>query len=86
MGGAAAGTAYLRRDDLGFGFKWATDHLTYVGTLWDEGRLKKRVEGLAKVAVAAPGDDEDKGGRPVSGVSVVFRKCVLLGLHIRKAC
>ena len=49
MGGAAAGAAYYKREDLGLGYKWATDHMQYVGTLWDEEKLKKRLEGLVEI-------------------------------------
>ena len=49
LSGAAAGAAYYKRDDLGMGYKWATDHMKYVGTLWDEEKLKKRVERLVEI-------------------------------------
>jgi hypothetical protein len=64
----------MRRDDLGFGYTWATDHLTYVGTLWDEVRLKRRMEGLMEVASSAPGTDESSSSD--KRIKVVFRKCV----------
>lgn len=54
LAGAAAGTAYYRREDLSQGFSWATDHMKYVGNLWDEEGLSKRVEALI--------DIEDKDG------------------------
>ena len=44
--GAAAGTAYYKRDDLTLGYTWATDHMKYVGNLWDENKLRKRVENV----------------------------------------
>ncbi|EPQ59080.1 hypothetical protein GLOTRDRAFT_70221 [Gloeophyllum trabeum ATCC 11539] len=44
VAGAAAGTAYWRREDLGLGYGWVQDHLRYVGALWDEKRLLRRVE------------------------------------------
>ncbi|KIY74107.1 hypothetical protein CYLTODRAFT_364445 [Cylindrobasidium torrendii FP15055 ss-10] len=47
--GAAAGAAYYKRDDLGIGYTWATDHMRYVGTLWDEANLIKRVDDLLDI-------------------------------------
>lgn len=44
--GAAAGTAYYKRDDLTLGYTWATDHMKYVGNLWDEAKLRQRVENI----------------------------------------
>jgi hypothetical protein len=44
---AAAGAYY--GEELNTGFNWATDHLKYVGNLWDEAVLKKRFEALTKV-------------------------------------
>ncbi|KAL1661091.1 hypothetical protein GGF50DRAFT_129763 [Schizophyllum commune] len=44
--GAVAGGAYWRRDDLNLGLSWVTDHLKYVGELWNEKRMNARVEGL----------------------------------------
>ncbi|KAL4241881.1 putative lipase ROG1 family protein [Abortiporus biennis] len=49
IAGAAAGTAYYRRDDIGVGYTWATDHMKYVGTLWDEERLMIRVNNLMRI-------------------------------------
>ncbi|KAG6903477.1 hypothetical protein C0995_005500 [Termitomyces sp. Mi166 len=46
LAGAAAGSAYYKREDLSTGFSWATDHMKYVGNLWDEAALRKRVEAL----------------------------------------
>lgn len=62
----------MKRDDIGLGYKWATDHLTYVGTLWNEPKLNKRMEGLAKVVA---GVDED-GNAKEAGLGIVFRKQV----------
>lgn len=42
--GAAAGAAYYRKDDLGLGYKWMTDHMKYVGNLWDQDALARRME------------------------------------------
>lgn len=49
LAGAAAGTAYYKRDDLNVGYTWATDHMKYVGTLWDEATLHKRVADLLQI-------------------------------------
>lgn len=49
LAGAAAGGAYYKRDDINVGFTWATDHMKYVGNLWDEGALKKRVDALIDI-------------------------------------
>jgi len=50
VGGAivagAAGSAYYKRDEINVGFTWATDHMKYVGNLWDEATLTRRVESL----------------------------------------
>jgi len=43
LAGAAAGTAYWRKDDIGAGYKWWADHMKYVGNLWDEQSLSARV-------------------------------------------
>lgn len=47
--GAAAGTAYYKREDLALGYAWATDHMKYVGNLWDEDKMRKRVESVIDV-------------------------------------
>lgn len=49
LAGAAAGAVYHQRDNLNLGLNWATDHLKYVGTMWDENKLKARVDGLRKL-------------------------------------
>ncbi|KAJ6628805.1 hypothetical protein B0H10DRAFT_1940185 [Mycena sp. CBHHK59/15] len=46
LAGAAAGATYYKRDDLGLGYAWATDHMKYVGHLWNEDALNKRIEFL----------------------------------------
>ena len=50
MGGAllagAAGTAYYKRDDIGIGYTWVTDHLKYVGNLWNKNELEARLDKL----------------------------------------
>lgn len=65
VAGAAAGGAYYKKDDLTQGWSWATDHMKYVGSLWDEKELQERVEALI--------DIEAEHG-------VVFRKLVSLHL------
>jgi hypothetical protein len=47
--GAAAGGAYYKRNDLGMGYAWMTDHMKYVGNLWDEEGLRQRVATLIEV-------------------------------------
>ncbi|KAF5387724.1 hypothetical protein D9615_000550 [Tricholomella constricta] len=49
LAGAAAGSAYYKREELNTSFTWATDHMKYVGNLWDEAALTKRVEALINV-------------------------------------
>jgi len=49
LAGAAAGVAYYKKDDLTQGFSWATDHLKYVGNLWDVESLDQRVEALIDI-------------------------------------
>lgn len=49
LAGAAAGGAYYKRDDLGVGYTWATDHMKYVRNLWDETALHQRVEDLVDI-------------------------------------
>lgn len=49
IAGAAAGTAYYKREDLGVGYKWATDHMKYVGTLWDKHALERRLQSLLEI-------------------------------------
>jgi hypothetical protein len=51
MAGAVAGTAYYRRDDIGSGYSWATDHMKYVRNLWDEDALQKRLQELIDAQV-----------------------------------
>ena len=45
----AASAAYYKKEDLGLGYKWATDHMKYVGNLWNEEQLKKRVDMLMEI-------------------------------------
>jgi hypothetical protein len=49
LAGAAAGGAYYAREDLTQGLTWATDHLAFVGNLWDQAALEKRVEDLVDI-------------------------------------
>ncbi|KIM46388.1 hypothetical protein M413DRAFT_441480 [Hebeloma cylindrosporum] len=49
LAGAAAGGAYYKKDDLTQGLSWATDHMKYVGNLWDEAALDQRVEALIDI-------------------------------------
>lgn len=48
LAGAAAGVAYYK-DDLNLSVSWATDHLKYVGNLWDTESLDQRVEDLIDI-------------------------------------
>lgn len=34
---------------MGMGLNWATDHMKYVGNLWDVKALKQRVEDLIRM-------------------------------------
>ncbi|OJA09290.1 hypothetical protein AZE42_03134 [Rhizopogon vesiculosus] len=51
MAGAVAGVAYHRRDDIGSGYSWATDHMNFVRNLWDEEALRKRLQDLIDAQV-----------------------------------
>jgi len=46
---AAAGGAYYQRDQLNNSIAWATDHMKFIGNLWDEATLKKRLDALVDV-------------------------------------
>ncbi|KAF8628712.1 hypothetical protein AX17_005935 [Amanita inopinata Kibby_2008] len=46
LAGAAFGGAWSKREDLGQGYQWATDHMKFIGNLWDEKTLQKRVDDL----------------------------------------
>ncbi|KAG6336531.1 hypothetical protein ID866_2553 [Astraeus odoratus] len=46
--GAAAGAAYWRREELTSGYNWASDHMKYVGNLWDEEAMKGRLDSLVQ--------------------------------------
>ncbi|KAJ7240306.1 hypothetical protein B0H12DRAFT_55523 [Mycena haematopus] len=60
LAGAAAGATYYKREDLGLGYSWATDHMKYVSHLWDVDALNRRVDFLVNA-------EEQEG--------VLFRKC-----------
>ncbi|EIN10898.1 hypothetical protein PUNSTDRAFT_125531 [Punctularia strigosozonata HHB-11173 SS5] len=49
LAGAAAGAAYMRKDDIGQGYAWAADHMKYVGNLWQEDKLRARMEEILKI-------------------------------------
>lgn len=66
LAGAAAGAVYYKRDNVDFGWSWASDHMKYVKNLWDERTLKLRVEN-----VVSTGEE----------VGVVFRTYVRSGLQ-----
>lgn len=42
--GAAASAAYYKKEEIGIGYTWATDHMKYVGSLWEEQELNKRLD------------------------------------------
>ena len=49
VAGAAAGTAYYKRQKINIGWTWATDHLKYVSNLWNEKLLGQRLEKLFSI-------------------------------------
>ncbi|KAJ6539523.1 hypothetical protein B0H19DRAFT_1315669 [Mycena capillaripes] len=49
LAGAAAGATYYKKDELNLGYSWATDHMKYVGHLWNADALNKRVDFLVNV-------------------------------------
>ncbi|KAI0638016.1 hypothetical protein C8Q77DRAFT_1088902 [Trametes polyzona] len=49
LAGAAAGTAYYKRDDIGVGYTWVTDHMRYVGNLWNQAELEERLQKLLEI-------------------------------------
>jgi hypothetical protein len=69
--GAAAGTVYYKRDDLALGYGWATDHMKYIGNLWDENAMRKRVESIIDI-------EQEMG--------VLFRTYVPFNLVCTKSC
>ncbi|KAI0368101.1 hypothetical protein BV20DRAFT_1045197 [Pilatotrama ljubarskyi] len=49
LAGAAAGTAYYKRDDINVGYAWVTDHMRYVGNLWNQAELEQRLSKLLEI-------------------------------------
>ncbi|KAH8830428.1 hypothetical protein DL96DRAFT_1707253 [Flagelloscypha sp. PMI_526] len=49
IAGATAGGAYWKKDDLNIGYSWFTDHMKYVGNLWEEEAMKARMDNLRRV-------------------------------------
>ena len=48
LAGAAAGTAYYRRTEIGTGYSAVLDHMKYVGNLWNEKTLVDRLDALVQ--------------------------------------
>lgn len=46
IAGATAGAAYMRRDDITSGYAWASDHMKFIGSLWDEKAMRERLDNL----------------------------------------
>ena len=42
--GAAASAAYYKKEEIGIGYTWTVDHMKYVGSLWEEQELNKRLD------------------------------------------
>lgn len=61
LAAAAGAAAYVRRDDLAFGWTWVNDHAVWLKNLWDSEGLKRRIGGLQEVV---------EGGKH----GIVFRK------------
>ncbi|KAI0650270.1 hypothetical protein C8Q79DRAFT_901409 [Trametes meyenii] len=49
LAGAAAGTAYYKRDEIGVGAAWISDHMKYVGNLWNQAELEQRLGKLLEI-------------------------------------
>ncbi|KAI0677079.1 hypothetical protein C8Q78DRAFT_1073815 [Trametes maxima] len=49
LAGAAAGTAYYKRDEIGVGTTWISDHMKYVGNLWNQTELEQRLGKLLEI-------------------------------------
>ncbi|KLT40835.1 hypothetical protein CC85DRAFT_329607 [Cutaneotrichosporon oleaginosum] len=49
VAGAAAGAAYFRREDLATGWKWGSEHMTFVRNLWDAKALRDRLDRIAEL-------------------------------------
>jgi hypothetical protein len=48
IAGAAAGTAFYKRNELTSGYTYLQDHMKYAGNLWDENALKRRVDDILR--------------------------------------
>lgn len=48
MAGAVAGTAYYHRSDIETSYGALTQHMQYVGALWDKDALAERVRHLVE--------------------------------------
>lgn len=46
IAGATAGAAYMRRVDIASGYTWASDHMKFIGDLWDEKTMRERLDNL----------------------------------------
>lgn len=64
LAGAAAGTAYYRRQDIEKRVTWAQDHMKYVGNLWDEKQLADRLTALMNLSRT----------KAEGGEGIIFRK------------
>lgn len=49
VAGAAAGAAFYKKEELTSSLGWAGDHLKYVGTLWDDKALRRRIDTLIAI-------------------------------------
>lgn len=49
VAGAAAGAALYKKEELTSSLGWAGDHLKYVGNLWDDKALRRRVDSLIAI-------------------------------------
>lgn len=52
LGAAAAGTAYYRREDFVNGWKWGSEHMRFVGNLWDTKAMEGRMVDMAELVQA----------------------------------
>lgn len=57
LAGAAAGTAYWKRNEVAqYGAQvagvgtWMRDHMQYIGNLWDEKAMAQRVDAVMQIA------------------------------------
>jgi hypothetical protein len=51
LAGAAAGTAYAHRKELGAGYDNVTGHMRYAGVLWDAEALRARLDAVVRSGV-----------------------------------